>query len=673
MAMTVFARIGRIVRLRIGLPFVRQGDRAREAGEWLDAVYNYRRGLERLPWREDLKVQIGNCLKEFGDYQGAMRAYSSVGDGASLPEARKQAADVARRAETILLPFAIAETPDAVRGVPRPESVPALSPRVLPNRIRLDAVEPRGWLGGLGKTDHVGSGRRGTAYASIKLDQVGAMVIERDGAQEPLLTGVIAIRGRVSTLRTLNDVVVQVGQGDRQVTVHGPLHAVPGYNGLKVYVFNIWIDTTALPPGRHWLGIAAGARIAPAGLFVNVATAGDTAAFASSNSFVLAPPHAPGRLDEAIIAMPCIVRSAQRTLFDAAPRTILAMRVDQLGDVSATLPALARLREIFPAARLIALAQGGTQGVIQASGLVDEVLPIALGYDAMSGRRFLKPEEEHRLRGILRGLDIDLAIDLSPGDESRPLLLLTNATYLVGFNPERFTYLDFGIATRSRDKINQLEKISHAATVSMLVEALAIAAAPARPSVPLPSDTHTGALDAYRLTPKGYVVLHIGARHAINRWPLDHFIALCQRLLVETAFDVVIFADREAEMFAEKLAEALTGMPADTLATRVKVLGLVEPAQFDEIVANAKVMVGNDSGPKHLAAVRGVSTVSIHVDRLNWNEWGQDGMGQILSKPLPCTGCGLNDIAMCGRDAICVSGIGVDEVFGAVSLYLQAD
>lgn len=656
--MSVFAKITKVAHLRFGLPFVRRGDRAREAGEWLDAVYQYRRGLEWLPWREDLKVQIGNCLKEFGDYRGAMLAYSSVGDGGSLPEARKQAADVARRSGTILLPFAIGEAPDAVRYVPRPESVPPLSRQVLPNRIRLDAVEPRGWLGPLGKANHVSNGRRGTAYASIKIDQVGSMVIERDGAQEPLLAGTIAVRGRVSTLGTLKEVVVQVSQGGGDMTVRGALRAVTGHNGLKVYVFNIWIDAAALPPGRHWLSVEVGSRVAPAGLFVNVAEPGGEELFDSSNSFVSTPPHAIGQLDDAIIGMPCIVRSAQRTLFDASIRTILAMRVDQLGDVSASLPALARLRKLFPGARLIALAQRSTQGVIEASGLVDEVLPIALTYNPGSGRRFLDPEEEDRLRHILRPLSIDLAIDLSPGDESRPLLLLTNATYLVGFNPDRFTYLDFGIVVRSRDKINQLEKISHAATVSMLVEALAIAAAPARECVPLAPGIDIGALYAHGLTPKGYIVLHVGARHDINRWPIDRFGTLCSRLLEETTFDVVIFADREADRLA--------GLRAG----RVKVFGLVEPLDFDTIVSNAKVMVGNDSGPKHLAAVRGVPTVSIHVDRLNWNEWGQDGVGQILSKRLPCTGCGLNDIAMCGRDAVCVTAIGVDEVMAAVSLYL---
>ncbi|SEN64345.1 ADP-heptose:LPS heptosyltransferase [Sphingomonas gellani] len=655
--MSPFGKIAKLVRLRFGLPFARRADRAREAGEWVDAVVDYRRGLEWMPWRDDLKVQIGNCLKEFGDYHGAIRAYAAVTAGTSLPEARKQAEDASRRAGTVLLPFAIAEGPDALGPARARADVPAPSDRLLPNRIRLDATEPRGWLGPLGKDTHVSSRRRGAGYAAIKLDQVGAMVLERDGAQEPLLAGVVAIRGRVSVMGSLDEVSIELGRdGVPPVCVRAPLRLVPGHQALRLYVFNIWIDAATLPHGRHWLSVGVGGRIAPAGLFVNVAEPVDGDHFAGSNSFLAAPLHAPGSLDAAVTALPALVRPAARTLFDRPVATILAMRVDQLGDVSASLPALMRLRALFPTARLIVLAQSGTQAVIEACGLADEVLSITLTYDPVSERRRLDPAEEQRVRAMLVDRNLDLAIDLSPGDESRPLLLLTGATYLVGFNPDRFTWLDFGISTRSRDKVNQLEKLSHAASVSMLVEALAIAAAPARAVVPV-----TPAPDAIRaqgLEPGSYVVLHLGARHAINRWPVEHFVALCRRVLGETPHRVVIFADQDA------------GALADMADERVRVFGLVAPTLFDTLLSGARAMVGNDSGPKHLAAVRGVPTVSVHVDRLNWNEWGQDGIGAIVSKRMPCTGCGLNDIALCGRDAVCVRAITVDEVWEALVHYL---
>jgi ADP-heptose:LPS heptosyltransferase len=123
---------------------------------------------------------------------------------------------------------------------------------------------------------------------------------------------------------------------------------------------------------------------------------------------------------------------------------------------------------------------------------------------------------------------------------------------------------------------------------------------------------------------------------------------------------------------------ALFGEPGDWIAplllahgARLRLLPILDPDSFDQIISSARVMVGNDSGPKHLSAVRGVPTVSIHVGRLNWNEWGQEGDGVIVAKRIPCSGCGLNDIPLCGREAVCIRSITVEEVYSAVHPYLQ--
>jgi len=653
--MQLLNRIAKLVRLRFGLPFARRADRARDRGDWIDAVVDYRRAADWMPWRQDLYVQIGNCLKEFGDHRGAIRAYSTINRGPSLSEARKQTADANRRAGTIFLPFAIAESSDALGQTTSSRAVPSPSERSLPNRIRIDTHNSRDWLGSLGQDHHVGNRLRGAGYAAIKLDQVGTMVLARDGAQEPVLAGVVAIRGRISALGAIESAEVQIGEGEGAFRDRVTLRALPNIGPLRLYVFNHWIDCDRAPRGHHWLSVNAGNKITPSGLFVNVADYEENAGLTTSNSFVRAP-NSYQDLEAAIIAAPASVRPARRTLFDRPITSILALRVDQLGDVSASLAALARLRAVFAHAHLTVLAQPSVHAVIAASGICDEILSIELDYDPDSGRRSLSETEVKRLSALLTPRALDLAIDLSPGDESRPLLLLTDAVYLVGFNPDRFTFLDFGIATRTRDKINQLEKLPHGASVMMLVEALAIAATPGQPSVPRDGE-FTARPSDLNLRAQRYVVLHLGARHAINRWPATHFDDLCTQLLEQTAYDVVVFAGGALPVAA-------------SANSRVQVFDVIDPDQFDWIVSNAKAMVGNDSGPKHLAAARGVPIVSIHVDRLNWNEWGQDALGSIVSKAMPCTGCGLNDINLCGREAICVRSITVEEVFEALVQYL---
>ena len=74
-------------------------------------------------------------------------------------------------------------------------------------------------------------------------------------------------------------------------------------------------------------------------------------------------------------------------------------------------------------------------------------------------------------------------------------------------------------------------------------------------------------------------------------------------------------------------------------------------------------MIGNDSGPKHWASLRGTRVVSIHPGRDDLREWGQVFGGVVLGRRVPCAGCGIRyDDSECGQDFACVKKITVDEV-----------
>ena len=92
---------------------------------------------------------------------------------------------------------------------------------------------------------------------------------------------------------------------------------------------------------------------------------------------------------------------------------------------------------------------------------------------------------------------------------------------------------------------------------------------------------------------------------------------------------------------------------------------------FDALLAGCAVLVGNDSGPKHLAALRGRPVVSIHSSRINWSEWKQTGIGYVLSRKMTCAGRRLHyDPEECGHNIACVRDITVEEVFAAVAMTL---
>ena len=156
-----------------------------------------------------------------------------------------------------------------------------------------------------------------------------------------------------------------------------------------------------------------------------------------------------------------------------------------------------------------------------------------------------------------------------------------------------------------------------------------------------------------------YAVLHTGARIAFSRW--GGYAELAAMLVERTDLKVVLVAEDPG--IKDRLPPALAGSDRFRL-----IEGRLAFDQFDALISFATVFVGNDSGPKHLAALRGVNAVSIHSARINWSEWGQELTGSIISRKVPCAGCAMyHDVEECGQDHACVTRIGVEEVFWAVA------
>ena len=227
-------------------------------------------------------------------------------------------------------------------------------------------------------------------------------------------------------------------------------------------------------------------------------------------------------------------------------------------------------------------------------------------YDHATRRRSMSRAEEARLRDELALGRFDVAIDLSPGSDSRPVLLLSKARHLVGFNPRDFPYLDFGIDFISRDAVNRKHNVSHTTTmINALAEAIATGAAPAPAREPRNVLGDDALLAAQGLTQGNYIALHSGARLAIKRWPMANYIELANLVTRELDLPVAFFADDS--LTAEQKARF-------TQVDRVVLFeGRIAFETLDAVLAHSRVVVGNDTGPKHLASLRGAKVVSVHM------------------------------------------------------------
>lgn len=675
------AKASRWSRKAIGRWIIRQANSKRNAAYWREAGQLYRAALIFVPDRHDVAVQAGNCFKEAGLYDLALRHYEKAEDSEQRAEALLQKGDtLARggaaseaigaleqavelghlRADARLSEVAqfglIGST--GLKGV-APRLNQPLAERFLLNRLTRGRNKDRRWLGSLDRTTHVKLGGPGVFWRDhIAFTQVGWLKVRNQGRSEPLLTGVVAVRARIVSSAALANVQLLID--GRPIAEADPVQVSAHSSGRRLYSVNIWLDAAALPVGRQSLAltamdVAGGKQIIKT--IANILRTPKDFSVADSDAFVASSSH-PIIGDAAVdvASRPAEIRSAARRLIEAPVRDILVMRVDQLGDLSASLPALRRLRAMFPSARITALVAPGLVELVQATGCCDEVLSLHLAYDHVTERRYLDVVEEARVRASLTERRFDLAIDLCPGDETRPLLKMMDARILVGFNPRDFDFLDFGIDVVTRDKMNRIAKAPHAASVLMLIECLEQVQRSERPAAPRLRDDREN-LSKFGLAQGRYLLIHTGARHPLNQWPIENYIALADRFIEATGEALVFFSDQPIE------SELLSSCRHKD---RIQFLQKASMEVFDMLISNAAVMVGNDSGPKHLAAARGVETVSLHVNRLNWNEWGQDSRGLIVTKKVPCCGCGLNDVKMCAKEVLCLTSIAVDDAFSAL-------
>ena len=287
-------------------------------------------------------------------------------------------------------------------------------------------------------------------------------------------------------------------------------------------------------------------------------------------------------------------RRELRRVVEKRPR-ILITRLSAIGDCILTMPMLCALRRQFPESLLAWAAQPGPAKLLQGHECLDELIVVNRGW-------LKSPRMIWQLRRRLRALQFDIAIDPQGLTKSAVLAWLSGAPRRIGFAAPRGRELSVWL-----NNVLQRPTRSHLVDCQLdLLQTLGLAPGDVRfavPSEPAACAAIASFLASVRLD-GSFAVISPGASWDSKLWPADRFVQVAVQLGQRCGLPVVAVwaGDRERGWAAQIVA----GAQGQAI--------LAPPTTLPELAAllrKARLFVGSDSGPMHLAAAVGTPCVGL--------------------------------------------------------------
>jgi ADP-heptose:LPS heptosyltransferase/GT2 family glycosyltransferase len=357
-------------------------------------------------------------------------------------------------------------------------------------------------------------------------------------------------------------------------------------------------------------------------------------------------------------------------------RTILAIKVDHIGDFVIALPVFARIKRHFPAARLIVLAAKASVSLARLEPAIDEVIEFNF-FNARSslGQHALDEPALTALATRLAPYDFDLAIDLRTQPDTRHLLQRSGAAVLAGYDTRgRFPWLDITLEWDGDQHL--VPKRAHATNKLMqLVEAVAvmcdrdrssrgdlsceaaIAKLPELPALAAVSKAFFG---------RPLLCIHPGAGSEMKEWPARSYADLINMFVTRESMHAVLIGGQDEMAAVEEIRQHLVRPE-----TMISLVNAVSLRDLPILLQACRLFVGNDSGPKHMAAALGVPTLGIHSSNIDAAEWAPLGpSAAAVRRRMSCGPCYISVPSDCHRQLACIRGIRASDVYRAARLLL---
>jgi heptosyltransferase III len=353
-------------------------------------------------------------------------------------------------------------------------------------------------------------------------------------------------------------------------------------------------------------------------------------------------------------------------LRDKKIQRILLIRLRNIGDVLLMVPTIRAFRGAFPRAHIAALVNAGTEEMLTANPLLDEVLVYDPRWKELSfGAHW---QREWAFASMVRKRRFDLAVNLTEGDRGAFLCMASGASYQVGVYEKN---ISLWWKKRVFDHLIRIPDWK-AHTVEKMLEtprSLGIPVTDKRVEIFFSRDDQ-GRME--KLLGEGGVgpadaIVHI---HPTSRWLFkcwrDEGMAWVIDRLQETGRVRAVLTSGNEEGELKKIDSIL-----HSCRTRpIDLSGKTTLKQLAALSRRALFFIGVDTAPMHIAAAAGTPVIALFgpSGEFNWGPWG--GEHVVIKKDMDCRPCG-KDGCQGSKRSRCLEEITTEEVLKEALAFLE--
>jgi lipopolysaccharide heptosyltransferase I len=296
---------------------------------------------------------------------------------------------------------------------------------------------------------------------------------------------------------------------------------------------------------------------------------------------------------------------------------ILIVKLGSIGDIVHTLPALAALRAGFPDSEISWVVERNLSEILRDNPILDRLIEVdtkALRRGLMSGETLRAPRQQLRR---LRASAFDIALDFQGLLKSASIARLSGARRVYGYSRAGLR--------EPASSIFLSKRISVPKQVHVIRKGLLLVEGAMGISVPLESDRFSfpiavGAADenaAHEAVEKSgggtYAIINPGGGWPTKLWSADRFGKLADALWSSYGLTSLVTYGPGEEALADAVRSASETGRARPVSLSLKA--------FYSLAKGARVYVGGDTGPTHLAVAAGAPIVGLFGP----TEWWRNG------------------------------------------------